>query len=199
LTFDGREHISAMHFPGMEESVIMVDSVSKRFSATGLRVGCVASRNPEVSGAMLRLAQARLSSPTAEPDAAVPLLRYPTTYTTRLRDVIQSRRDATYDALLQIPGATVAKPEGAFYVMVTLPIADANDFGRWLLTSFQRDGETVMVAPGPGFYVTPNMGAAEVRLAYVLNEDHLRRAVHLLGEALSVYPRTLESAVAAHR
>lgn len=199
LTFDGREHVSAMHFPGMEESVIMVDSISKRFSATGLRVGCVASRNQEVSGAMLRLAQARLSSPTVEQEAAVPLLRNPGAYTAWLRDVYQSRRDATYDAILRIPGATVAKPEGAFYVMVTLPIADANDFGRWLLSDFQRDGETVMVAPGPGFYVTPNRGTAEVRLAYVLNEEHLRRAVELLGEALSVYPRRLETAVAAHR
>ncbi|GAC1512946.1 MAG: hypothetical protein NVS2B16_16720 [Chloroflexota bacterium] len=113
-----------------------------------------------------------------------------------MREEYQRRRDATYNALLQIPGATLAKPEGAFYVMVSLPIADANDFGRWLLTDFERDGETVMVAPGPGFYVTPNMGACEVRLAYVLNEAHLRRAVNLLGEALSVYPQRLESAVA---
>ncbi|GAC1630872.1 MAG: pyridoxal phosphate-dependent aminotransferase [Chloroflexota bacterium] len=196
LTFDGREHVSAMHFAGMEESVIMVDSVSKRFSATGMRVGCVASSNATVSSAMLRLAQARLSSPTIEQDAVVPLLRNPGPYTTWLREEYQRRRDATYNALLQIPGATLAKPEGAFYVMVSLPIADANDFGRWLLTDFERDGETVMVAPGPGFYVTPNMGACEVRLAYVLNEAHLRRAVNLLGEALSVYPQRLESAVA---
>ena len=194
LTFDGREHVSAMHFPGMEQSVIMVDSISKRFSATGLRVGCVASRNPEVSSALLRLAQARLSSPTVEQDAAVPLLRNPTAYTDWLRGVYQARRDATYDALLEIPGVTVARPEGAFYVMASLPIADANAFGLWLLTDFERDGETVMVAPGPGFYVTPHMGAREVRLAYVLAEDHLRRAVELLGEALAVYPHRLAGA-----
>jgi len=192
LTFDGRQHVSALHFPGMEESVIMVDSVSKRFSATGLRVGCVASKNTEVSSATLRLAQARLSSPTIEQDAVVALLRNPTAYTTWLRNAYQSRRDVTYDALRTVPDAKVARPEGAFYVMVTLPVADANHFGRWLLTDFERDGETVMIAPGPGFYVTPHMGMSEVRLAYVLEESRLQRAVELLGQALAAYPQRLE-------
>jgi aspartate aminotransferase len=191
LVFDGRKHVSAMDFPGMEEHVILVDSVSKRFSATGLRVGCVASKNRDVSAAMLRLAMARLSSPTIGQLAVIPLLENPESYTSWLRQVYQSRRDATYQALLEVPGATVAKPEGAFYVMVTLPVSDANGFARWLLTDFERDGETVMVSPGPGFYVTPGLGTQEVRLAYVLAEDKLRRAVELLGEALAVYPERL--------
>jgi aspartate aminotransferase len=192
LVFDDREHVSAMHFPGMEDYVILVDSVSKRFSATGLRVGCVASRNREVSGVMLRLAMTRLSSPTIAQLAVVPLLHSPTTYTSWLREEYQRRRNAAYDAVRAIPGATVARPEGAFYVMVTLPVADTTAFARWLLTDFQRNGETVMVAPGAGFYVTPGLGTREVRLAYVLAEEKMRRAVELLGEAVGSYPVTEE-------
>ena len=196
LVFDGREHVSAMDFAGMEEHVILVDSISKRFSATGLRVGCVASKNRDVSTAMLCLAMARLSSPTIGQLAVIPLLENPGPYTSWLRQEYQSRRDATYEALRQVPGAAVARPEGAFYVMVTLPVADANAFAQWLLTDFQRDGETVMVSPGPGFYVTPGLGTREVRLAYVLAQDKLRRAVSLLGEALTTYPeRLVEEAV----
>jgi aspartate aminotransferase len=187
LTFDGREHVSALTFPEMREHVILVDSVSKRFSATGIRVGCVASQNAEVMAAVLRMAMTRLSSPTVEQMAAVPLLENPTPYTTWLRGVYESRRDVTYDALQRLPNVSVARPEGAFYVMACLPVADADDFARWLLTDFEVDGETVMVAPGPGFYVTPGLGCREVRLAYVLAEDRLRRAVELLGLALSVY------------
>jgi aspartate aminotransferase len=191
LTFDGRTHVSAFDFEDVDDLVILVDSVSKRFSATGLRVGCVASRNREVMAAVLRLAMARLSSPTVEQLAAVPMLQNPGPYTTWLRGEYERRRNATYDALVQIPGVTVARPEGAFYVMAALPLPDSTLFARWLLTDFERDGETVMVAPGSGFYVTPGLGAGEVRLAYVLNEARLRRAVELLGEALLEYRATL--------
>lgn len=187
LVFDGREHVSALDFSGMEDRVILVDSVSKRFSATGIRVGCVASRNRDVSSAMLRLAMARLSSPTIEQLAAIPLLENPTPYTSWVQSVYQSRRDVAYAALQRIPGVEVAQPEGAFYVMPQLPVDDATTFASWLLTDFQRDGETVMVAPGPGFYVTPGMGRQEVRLAYVLNEQRLERAIELLGEAVVEY------------
>jgi aspartate aminotransferase len=188
LVFDDREHTSAMHFPGMEEWVILVDSVSKRFSATGLRVGCVASKNTEVMSAVLRMAMARLSSPTIEQQAVVPLLRDPLPYTTWLREVYQSRRDAAYGALRRLPDVSVTRPEGAFYVMAGLPVDDADAFAQWLLSDFESDGETVMVAPGPGFYVTPGLGTHEARLAYVLGEERLERAVELLGQALSVYP-----------
>jgi aspartate aminotransferase len=191
LVFDGREHVSALDFPKMEESVIVVDSISKRFSATGVRVGCVISKNGDVMAAILRMAMSRLSSPTVEQLAAVPLLENPRAYTDWLRGVYESRRDATYQALLEIPGVSVSRPEGAFYVMATLPIPDTADFARWLLTDFQRDGETVMVAPGSGFYVTPGLGTHEVRVAYVLAEDKLRRAVGLLGVALEAYPQRI--------
>lgn len=200
LVFDGREHLSAMSFSGMEESVIVVDSVSKRFSVTGLRVGCVASKNRDVSSAMLRLAMARLSSPTIAQLAVIPLLNNPTAYTGWLQREYQARRDAAYEALKTIPEVTVAKPEGAFYVMVRLPVPDSNAFAQWLLTDFERDGETVMVAPGAGFYVNPGLGTQEVRLAYVLGEPHLRRAVELLGEAILSYQAAsgLKSPVGTH-
>lgn len=193
LVFDGREHVGAFSFPAMEEFVIVVDSVSKRFSATGMRVGCLISKNHEVTAAALRMAMARLSTPTIEQLAVVPLLENPTEYTTWLRGVYESRRDATYTALGRIPGVSVARPEGAFYVMIQLPVPDSQAFSRWLLTDFERDGETVMVAPGAGFYVGKNRGTSEVRLAYVLAEEHLERAIHLLEEALSVYPLRLSN------
>lgn len=189
LVFDGREHVSAFSFPDMEQSVIVVDSVSKRFSATGMRVGCLISRNHDVTTAALRMAMARLSSPTIEQLAVVPLLENPAAYTTWLRGVYQARRDTTFAALEEVPGVSMARPEGAFYVMIQLPVPDSQAFARWLLTDFEQDGETVMVAPGPGFYVGKGRGASEVRLAYVLAEEHLRRAVYLLGDALAAYPQ----------
>jgi aspartate aminotransferase len=191
LVFDGREHVSALSFSGMEDAVIVVDSVSKRFSATGMRVACLISRNHAVTTASLRMAMARLSTPTIEQLAVVPLLENPTAYTTWLRGVYESRRDTTYAAVRAIPGVSVAQPEGAFYVMIQLPVPDSQNFARWLLTDFERDGETVMVAPGPGFYVGKGRGGSEVRLAYVLKEEHLRRAIYLLGEALIAYPQRL--------
>jgi aspartate aminotransferase len=191
LVFDDREHVSALEFPAMADAVIIVDSVSKRFSATGLRVGCVVSKNHEVMAAVLRMAMARLSSPTVEQLASIPLLENPKGYTDWLREEYQRRRDVTYETLRQIPGVSVACPEGAFYVMACLPVPDTNLFARWLLTDFQRDGETVMVAPGSGFYVTPGLGGSEVRIAYVLAENKLRRAVELLGEALAAFPERL--------
>ena len=187
LVFDGREHVSALEYSDMAESAIVVDSVSKRFSATGLRVGCVASHHREAMAAMLRMAMARLSSPTIEQLAVVPLLENPGPYTDWLCGEYQRRRDAAYDALKSIHGVTVARPEGAFYVMAGLPVADADAFARWLLTDFERDGETVMVSPGAGFYVNPGRGTNEIRIAYVLNERHLLRALELVAQALGEY------------
>jgi len=188
IVFDGPRDMSMMKVAATAGQTIVVDSVSKRFSATGMRVGCLISRNHEVTTAALRMAMARLSTPTIEQMAVVPLLENPTAYTTWLRGVYQSRRDATYTAVRAIPGVSVARPEGAFYVMIQLPVPDSQAFARWLLTDFERDGETVMVAPGPGFYVGKGRGASEVRLAFVLAEEHLRRAIPLLEEALAAYP-----------
>lgn len=199
LVFDGQEHVSALDLPEADPWVILVDSISKRFSATGLRVGAVISKNADVMAAVVRMAMARLSSPTIAQLAAVPLLRDPTPYTTWLRAEYGRRRDTTYEALRRIPGVTVSRPEGAFYVMATLPVTDTTRFARWMLTEFERDGETVMVAPGAGFYVTPGLGGSEIRIAYVLNEHRLRRAMALLGEALEAYPaRAPEPAGIAH-
>ncbi len=197
LVFDGREHVSALEFPDLAQGVILVDSVSKRFSATGLRVGCLASKNQEVIAAVVRLAMARLSSPTVEQLAAVPLLENPRDYTDWLRGEYERRRDATYEALRAIDGVTVARPEGAFYVMAGLPIPESVAFARWLLTDFEQDGETVMVAPGSGFFVTPGLGAHEIRIAYVLGVEKLRRAIELLGAALQAYPERLPATPAA--
>ncbi|MGH2442498.1 MAG: pyridoxal phosphate-dependent aminotransferase [Chloroflexota bacterium] len=191
LVFDDAEHVSVFDFAGCEDLTIVVDSVSKRFSATGLRVGCIASRNRDVMAAALRMAMARLSGPTVGQLAAVPLLENPGPYTSWLRQEYQRRRDAACEALRALPGVSVGQPQGAFYAMASLPVEDASAFARWLLTDFQCNGETVMVAPGPGFYVTPGLGRHEARIAYVLGVQPLRRAMELLGQALAVYPERL--------
>lgn len=189
LVFDGAASTGVLSFGSHEVTrrMIVVDSVSKRFSATGARVGCLVSRNPDVMDAVGRFAQARLSTPTVEQLAVVPMLNNPIEYTTWLRGVYENRRNVVFDRL-HAAGLRCQKPEGAFYVMVDLPVDDCDDFATWLLSDFQRDGETVMIAPGAGFYFTPGAGVSQARLAYVLNEERLGRAVDLLGHALSVYP-----------
>jgi aspartate aminotransferase len=189
LVFDGATCTGVLSFdaPEIARRTIVVDSVSKRFSATGARVGCLVSRNPDVMDAVGRFAQARLSTPTVEQLAVVPMLNNPIEYTTWLRGVYENRRNVVFERLHTV-GLRCQKPEGAFYVMVDLPVDDCDDFAMWLLSDFQRDGETVMIAPGAGFYFTPGAGTSQARLAYVLNEERLGRAVDLLGHALSVYP-----------
>ena len=191
LVFDGLEHVGLLQFADsarVADKVIIVDSVSKRFSATGARVGCLVSRNPEVMDAAGRFAQARLSSPTVEQLAVVPMLVDPTPYTDWLRGVYQGRRDAVYARVTDTPNISGRMPSGAFYIMVTLPIVDVDDFARWLLTDFESNGETIMIAPGAGFYFTPNLGKDSARIAYVLQEQHLVRAIDILREALDRYP-----------
>jgi aspartate aminotransferase len=189
LIFDGIGHVGMLGFtdPPIADRVIVVDSVSKRFSATGMRVGCVVSRNPEVMEAISRFAQARLSSPIVEQLAVIPLLSDPTDYTTWLCAEYQQRRDTVYRGLTQA-GIACRKPEGAFYIMVDLPVDDSDRFARWLLSDFNSEGETVMVAPGAGFYVTPGLGRQQARIAYVLNEERLLRAVEILSDAVQAYP-----------
>jgi aspartate aminotransferase len=190
------------------DRMIVVDSVSKRFSATGARIGCLASRHEGVMEGVLRFAQARLSAPTVEQYAIIPLLRNPRPYTDALTEVYRRRRDVIYAALREIPGVRVRKPEGAFYVFATLPIDDGERFASWLLTDFRlagsagsgANGETVMVSPGDGFYVTPDQregettrpGVHEVRFAYVLEEAALLRSMTILREALRVYPGAIK-------
>jgi aspartate aminotransferase len=191
LVFDGLEHVGLLEYTGsatVAEKVIIVDSVSKRFSATGARVGCLVSRNLDVMDATGRFAQARLSSPTVEQLAVVPMLSNPTSYTDWLRGVYQRRRDAVFQEVIHARNISCRKPSGAFYIMVTLPVGDCDDFAKWLLTDFESNGETIMIAPGAGFYFTPGIGNDLARIAYVLQEKHLVRAIDILQEALARYP-----------
>jgi aspartate aminotransferase len=188
IVFEGPRDMSLLKVEATADRTIVVDSVSKRFSATGARIGCVAGRHPGVMDAVMRFAQARLAVSTVEQRAIVPLLQHPRQYTDRLAEIYKRRRDVVYAALQTIPGAFARRPEGAFYVFAVLPIDDGERFARWLLSDFRLDGETVMVAPGEGFYVTPGMGRHEVRLAFVLEEEALEVAMTILREALRVYP-----------
>lgn len=188
IVFEGERDMSTMKIPSAVDNTIVVDTVSKRFSVTGARVGCIASRHAEVMDGVLRFAQARLAAPTIEQLAVVPLLHAPRTYTDQLAEVYRRRRDVIYSALTEIPGVKVHRPEGAFYVFAVLPIDDGERFARWLLTDFRLDGETVMIAPGDGFYLTPGLGKQEVRFACVLEEAACERAMMILKEALRVYP-----------
>jgi len=188
IVFNGPNDMSVLKVPGAAERTILVDSLSKRFSATGARIGCLASHHRGVMEGVQRFAQARLAVATVEQRAMIPILLQPTEYTTALTETYRRRRDVVYGRLRQMPGVHVTEPEGAFYILATLPIDDSERFSRWLLTDFRSGGETVMVAPGEGFYSTPGMGRHEVRLAFVLEEKALDRAMTLLQEALRAYP-----------
>ncbi|MCX7975041.1 MAG: aminotransferase class I/II-fold pyridoxal phosphate-dependent enzyme, partial [Candidatus Aminicenantes bacterium] len=188
FVYDGLAHVSLLEFDEIKDRVIVADSISKRFSCCGARVGAVITRNEEVFQALLRFAQARLCPPTVEQRAALAAYRLGRSYFEPIRQEYQKRRDILYEGLKEIPGVILHKPQGAFYINVKLPIDDGENFVRWLLTDFRVDGETVMVAPGSGFYATPGKGKDEVRMAYVLKEEHLRRAIQLFKIALENYP-----------
>ena len=182
------EHTSVMHLPELGERAIILDSVSKRFSACGARVGCVVSKNREVIDSVWRMAQARLCPPTVEQVGIRAILQNLSPYYFRkMRDEYRRRRDAALEEIEKIDGAFCKTPAGAFYLMVRLPLDDVEDFAKWMLTEFDSGGETTMIAPGPGFYATPGRGANECRLAYVLQEDNLRRAIEILGEGIEAY------------
>lgn len=188
IVFEGPRDMSMMKVGATADRTIIVDSVSKRFSATGARIGCVATPHAGVMDGILRFAQARLAAPTVEQRAVIPLLRKPTSYTDALATTYRRRRDVVYGALSRIPGVQVQPPEGAFYIFAVLPVDDGERFASWLLTDFRLNGETLMIAPGDGFYFTPGMGKQEVRFAFVLEEAALERAMTILREALCVYP-----------
>lgn len=190
IVFSGPRDMSMLKVAATAEQTILVDSVSKRFSATGARIGCVATPHAGVMEGMMRFAQARLAAPTVEQQAVIPLLRDSQRYTDPLVDTYRGRRDVIFRALQAIPGARARRPEGAFYILAELPIDDGERFASWLLTDFRWDGETVMISPGDGFYLTPGLGRQEVRFAFVLEEEALERAMNILREALRVYPGT---------
>jgi aspartate aminotransferase len=185
--YDGEKHFSVMNFPGLEEHAIMIDSVSKRYSMCGARIGCIVSKNKEVMATAMKFAQARLSPPTYAQIASEAALETPQSYFDAVISEYKERRDVLVAALEKIDGVTVATPKGAFYCIAKLPVDNADKFAQWLLESYDFKGETVMVAPAAGFYSTPNVGLDEVRIAYVLKKEDLIQAVVILKEALAVY------------
>ncbi len=187
FAYDGYIHHSVMNIPGLEQHAIMIDSVSKRYSMCGARIGCIVSKNKEVMATAMKFAQARLSPPTFEQIAAEAALDTPQSYFDEVIGEYKDRRDTLVSELSKIDGVVVANPKGAFYCMAKLPVTDADDFAQWLLESFDLNGETVMVAPAAGFYSTPGAGKDEVRIAYVLKKEDLVRSVAILKEALQVY------------
>lgn len=188
FVYDGREHTSVLTLPGIEDRVIMADSVSKRFSACGARIGFVVSRDRELMSAMLKFAQARLCPPTVEQYGAVACFRNFHRFMKPMIAAYDRRRKVLIEELSRIPGVVAPTPEGAFYTVVRLPVKDAEHFASWLLSDFSHEKKTVMVAPADGFYASKGAGRNEVRIAYVLEEKALRDAMHLLAEALKAYP-----------
>lgn len=187
IVFDDKRVVPFSSIPEITDRLIIVDSVSKRLNACGARVGCVASKNDDVMAAVLRFAQGRLSVATVDQLAVIPMLVEHEAYIRDITAEYQRRRDTLLRCLKHIPEASVFIPEGAFYMIVRLPIDDSDAFARFLLTDFSENNETVMVAPATGFYATPGKGKKEIRLAYVLEEKKLERAVELLGKALIAY------------
>ncbi|WP_447636473.1 pyridoxal phosphate-dependent aminotransferase [Flavobacterium microcysteis] len=185
--YDGEEHFSIMNVPGLEENAIMIDSVSKRYSMCGARIGCIVSKNKEVMATAMKFAQARLSPPTLAQIASEAALDTPQSYFDDVITEYKDRRDTLIAGLQKIEGVKVATPKGAFYCIAKLPVKNADDFAQWLLESYDLNGETIMVAPAAGFYSTPNVGLDEVRIAYVLKKEDLIRSVEILENALKKY------------
>jgi aspartate aminotransferase len=188
FTYDERPHTSLLaYMESLPDQLIVLDSLSKRYSLCGARLGMVVSLNTQLMAGILRLAQGRLSSGFIDQKMAATLTQVPASYFAQVHQEYQTRRDVLYEGLKSIPGVTLAKPEGAFYTMVGLPVADSEAFCTWLLTDFRHQQQTVMMAPGSGFYATPGMGNQEVRIAYVLNVEKLKRSIEILAQALKTY------------
>ncbi len=187
FAYDGRQHFSVMNQEGLEDHAIMVDSVSKRYSMCGARIGCMVSKNKEVIAAAMKFAQARLSPPTFAQIAAEAALDTPQSYFDNVIHEYIERRDLLISGLKNIEGVEVANPGGAFYCVAQLPVEDTDVFAQWLLESFEYQGETIMVAPAAGFYSTPGMGKNQIRIAYVLEKEALTKAVKILEKGLEAY------------
>ncbi len=187
FVYDGNTHNSVMSLDGLEQNAIMIDSVSKRYSMCGARIGCVVSKNKDFIKTILKFAQARLSSPTYALMASEAALETPQSYFDEVIVEYVARRDILISELNKIPNLKVSTPKGAFYCIVELPVADADDFAQWMLEKFEDNNETIMVAPASGFYSTPGSGKNQIRIAYVLNKESLIRSVELLKLALEQY------------
>lgn len=196
--YDGNTYVSVMHLKGIENNVVMLDSISKRYSACGARIGALISKNKEVMATALKFAQARLSPPTFGQVAAEAALETPDSYFKEVITEYTRRRDFVIEALNNMEGVFCPKPRGAFYCIARLPIDNADKFCQWLLEDFSHDKKTVMLAPATGFYSEPGAGTDEVRIAYVLNLEALKNAMECLEIALKVYPgRKVEKKSAA--
>ncbi len=191
--YDGKEYVSVMHLQGIENNVVLLDSISKRYSACGARIGAMISKNKDVMSAALKFAQARLSPPSYGQIGAEAALDTPKSYFEEVKKEYIARRDFVIEAINKIPGVFCPKPSGAFYCIAKLPIDNADKFCQWLLEEFKFNDQTVMLAPATGFYSTPGAGSDEVRIAYILNKEDLKNALICLEEALKVYPgRTIK-------
>ncbi len=191
--FDGGSHLSTLELPEIEDRVVVMDSISKRFSSCGARLGNMISRNKSVMAAALKLGQARLCPPTmAQYGAAWIYHNLADNYYKDVLATYQSRRDLLMEELSDVEGVFFLKPEGAFYATIKLPVKNADKFASWMLTDFQLDGETTMVAPAAGFYATPGLGLDQIRIAFVLSEEKMRKSLCILKEGLKVYKETVE-------
>ena len=186
--YTGSPYISACHLDGIEDNVVLIDSVSKRYSECGIRIGALVTKNKAVREAVMKFCQARLSPPLLGQIVAEASIEGNEEYSADVYEQYVERRKCLIDGLNKIPGVYSPIPMGAFYTMARIPVDDAEKFCKWCLTDFDYEGETVMMAPGSGFYATPGMGRDEVRIAYVLKKDDLRRALFILGKALEAYP-----------
>ncbi len=187
IVFDDKKVLPFMSIPKLHNQLIITDSVSKRFNSCGARIGCVASKNKEVMSAIMRFAQARLSVATVDQLALIPVLSNSRKYTEQVKKNYKKRRDMVVGELRKIKGVSFVIPEGAFYIMPRIPVKDSDKFAEFLLSDFSDHGETVMIAPATGFYKDPQKGKDKIRIAYVLSEDKLQRAIRLLGMALEKY------------
>ena len=189
FTYDGLTHTSVLSLKGLEQNAIVIDSVSKRYSMCGARIGCIVSENNEFIKTAIKFAQARLSPPTYALIASEAALDTPQSYFDDVKAEYVERRNTLVTELKKIEGVKVANPKGAFYCVAELPVADTDDFAQWMLEKFHYNNETVMVAPASGFYSTKGEGKNQIRMAYVLKKEDLIRSVEILGEALKVYNR----------
>ncbi len=187
FTYDGEKHNSVMTLEGLEQNAIMIDSVSKRYSMCGARIGCIVSKNQDFINTAIKFAQARLSPPTYALLASEAALDTPQSYFDEVIEEYQGRRNTLISELQKVDGVKVANPKGAFYCVVELPVTDADDFAQWILEKFNHNNETIMVAPASGFYSTKGEGKNQVRIAYVLNKTDLKRSVEILKIALEQY------------
>jgi len=186
--YDGHTHFSAMHLKGIENNVIMIDSVSKRYSMCGARIGALVTKNKEVIATAMKFAQARLCPPSFGQWAGEAALNTPNEYFDEVYNEYIERRNFMVEALNKIEGVVCPKPKGAFYTLVKLPVDDTDKFAQWILSEFEYKNQTVMMAPASGFYATPGLGKQEVRLAYVLKKEDLAKAMETLEVALKAYP-----------